>query len=73
MPDILETNHRKYTFLPVKNLEETALARGVTNLFVISSPIGELIYEHFGFQKIKLVEKERAGQKYVDTLMEKHF
>lgn len=56
-----------------KKLEETALTRGVTNLFVISSPIGESIYEHFGFQRIKPVEKERAGQKYVDTLMEKYF
>lgn len=56
-----------------KKLEETALARGATNLFVISSPIGESIYEHFGFQKIKPVEKERAGQKYVDILMEKYF
>ena len=56
-----------------KKLEETALTRGFTNLFVISSPIGESIYERFGFEKIRPVEKERAGLKYVDTLMEKYF
>lgn len=56
-----------------KKLEETALTLGVTKLFVISSPMGESIYEHFGFKKIRPVEKERGGEKYIDTLMEKHF
>lgn len=56
-----------------KKLEETAGMRGIAKLFVISSPIGESVYERFGFEKIRPVEKERAGHKYVDTLMEKVF
>ncbi len=56
-----------------QKLEEIARVRGVSKLFVISSPIGESAYENFGFTKIRPVEKERAGQKYVDTLMEKLF
>ena len=56
-----------------QELEKTALARKVSGLFVISSPIGESVYERFGFIRVGPVEKERAGQKYVDTLMEKLF
>ncbi len=54
-------------------IEEIAREYGHKSLYVVSSPLGIPIYEHFGFVKIKPVEKERAGQKYVDMLMEKIF
>lgn len=54
-----------------KKFEETAIEHGVKKIVLEGSPFGQPIYEHFGFIKIKSIEKERAGQKYVDTVMEK--
>jgi GNAT superfamily N-acetyltransferase len=55
-----------------KKFEETTIERGIKKIVLEGSPLGQPIYEHFGFIKIKSIEKERVGQKYVDAVMEKH-
>jgi GNAT superfamily N-acetyltransferase len=52
-------------------LEKIARERGIKKLILEGSPLGEPIYEHFGFKKIGTIAKERAGEKYTDAVMEK--
>jgi len=54
-----------------KKFEEIAIERGIKKIVLEGSPLGQPIYEHFGFIKIKSIEKERVGQKYIDAVMEK--
>lgn len=54
-----------------RKLEEIMKKRGIKKIVLEGSPLGQPIYEHFGFKKIKSVKKERVGQKYVDAVMEK--
>lgn len=54
-----------------KKLEAMARSQGLRELTVESSPIGYLIYIHYGFKKEKEVEKEREGIKYVNIFMRK--
>lgn len=54
-----------------KKFEETAVERNIKKIALEGSPLGQPIYEHFGFVKIKSIKKERVGQKYVDAVMEK--
>ena len=54
-----------------KKFEEVARERGIKKVIVESSPLGLPIYEHFGFVKYGILNKERAGQKYVVVLLEK--
>ena len=56
-----------------KKFEKVAVKRGFKKIILEGSPLGQPIYKHFGFVKIKSIKKERAGQKYVDALMEKTF
>lgn len=44
---------------------------GYDKITLESSPIAKPIYEHFGFQSLGEVTKERAGESYQNTLMEK--
>lgn len=50
-------------------LESYAKNRKFKELYLEGSPIGEPFYEHFGFVKIKTLEKQRQGIKYQDALM----
>lgn len=52
-------------------LEYEARKAGLHELILEGSPLGEPIYEHFGFKKIKTIEKERIGIKYTDAYMKK--
>lgn len=52
-------------------LETQAKRRGIMRLFLEGSPLGEPIYTHFGFKKIKTLNKERLGTPYTDAYMEK--
>ena len=52
-------------------LETQAKNRKLKELYLEGSPIGEPIYKHFGFVKIKTLEKQRQGIKYQDALMVK--
>jgi GNAT superfamily N-acetyltransferase len=52
-------------------LERIAKARNLKKIILEGSPNGQPIYEHFGFKKIKFVEKEYKGMTYIDALMEK--
>jgi GNAT superfamily N-acetyltransferase len=54
-----------------KKFEETATERGIKKITLEGGPLGQPIYEHFGFTRIKSIKKERAGQKYTDVVMEK--
>ena len=54
-----------------KKFEETAIERGIKKIMLEGSPLGQPIYEHFGFIKVKSIKKERVGQKYIDAVMEK--
>lgn len=52
-------------------LEQTARERGITKVVLFGSPLGEPAYIKFGFKKIKTVEKEHEGIKFLDAFMEK--
>lgn len=52
-------------------LEHEARKVGLHELILEGSPLGEPIYEHFGFKKIKTIAKERIGIKYNDAYMKK--
>lgn len=51
--------------------EAVAKERGLKKVTLEGSPLGEPIYKHFGFKKIKTIFKERKGMKYTDAFMEK--
>lgn len=55
-----------------KKLEETAIKRGIKKIILEGSSLGQPIYKHFGFIKIKSIEKERIGIKYINAVMEKN-
>ncbi len=44
---------------------------GFHKIILESSPLGQPIYEHFGFEKIGSRVKERIGIKYTDAIMGK--
>ena len=52
-------------------LERSVRKNKIKELILEGSPLGQPIYEHLGFKKIKIVEKERVGIKYADALMRK--
>jgi GNAT superfamily N-acetyltransferase len=52
-------------------LEKKARERGLTELALEGSPLGEPIYERFGFKKIGTLHKERLGIAYSDAQMVK--
>lgn len=52
-------------------LETEAKKIGITELILEGSPLGEPIYTHLGFKKIKTIYKERVGIKYSDSYMKK--
>ncbi len=52
-------------------LEQVARKRGLTKLVLEGSPLGEPIYEKFGFKQIRTLYKEKAGIPYTDAYMEK--
>ena len=43
----------------------------MTKLMLEGSPLGEPIYRHLGFNKLKTRQKERVGVKYTDAVMVK--
>ena len=55
-----------------KKFEELAVKRSIKKITLEGSPLGQPIYEHFGFVKVKTIKKKRVGQKYIDAVMEKH-
>ena len=54
-----------------EHLENVARDRGIKKLAVEASPLGEAGYAHFGFTKIRTVQKEREGISFTDVYMEK--
>lgn len=54
-----------------EKLEQEAKQQQITKLFLEASPVGEPIYQHFGFKKIRTLYKERNGFHYTDAYMEK--
>lgn len=52
-------------------LESFARESGIKYLMLEGSPLGEPVYEKFGFKKIKTINKERVGIYYQDALMRK--
>lgn len=62
----LGIGRKLYTYL-----ESKARERNVQELFLKGSPLGEPVYLHFGFRKIKEVKTERAGIQYTDAYMVK--
>jgi len=55
-----------------KALEQKAKDLHFTKLILEGSPLGQPVYEHFGYKKLKTVDKERAGIKFQDAYMEKN-
>jgi len=53
-------------------LENEAIKRGIKEIVTQASLVGEPIYEHFGFKKIKTTNKERNGIKYINVYMVKN-
>jgi len=52
-------------------LESEMKMKGIKKIVLEGSPLGELVYMHFGFSKIKEIVKEREGISFVDAVMEK--
>jgi len=50
---------------------EEVKKKGIKEVILEGSPLGEPIYKHFGFKKIKTINKERIGIKYSDAYMKK--
>jgi GNAT superfamily N-acetyltransferase len=52
-------------------LESVAGKLGLKYLILEGSPLGQPVYEKFGFKKIKTIDKERVGIHYQDAFMRK--
>jgi len=52
-------------------LEKEMKMDGIEKIVLEGSPLGEPVYKHFGFSKIKEITKERDGIPFVDAVMEK--
>jgi GNAT superfamily N-acetyltransferase len=52
-------------------LEAEAKKLNLSELILEGSPLGEPIYIHLGFNKVKTIYKERVGIKYSDSYMKK--
>jgi len=50
---------------------EEVKKREIKEIVLEGSPLGEPIYKHFGFKKIKIIQKERIGIRYSDAYMKK--
>ncbi len=53
------------------HLEKIARDRGIEELELQGSPLGEEVYKKFGFKKVKTIHKEKAGVTYSDAHMVK--
>jgi GNAT superfamily N-acetyltransferase len=52
-------------------LEKEAREEGIKELILEGSPLGEPIYKHLGFKKMRTIYKERINIKYTDAYMKK--
>ncbi|KKP85753.1 MAG: hypothetical protein UR89_C0043G0008 [Candidatus Roizmanbacteria bacterium GW2011_GWA2_35_8] len=50
---------------------EEVKKKGLKEIILEGSPLGEPIYKHFGFKKIKTIKKNRVGVDYSDAYMKK--